>query len=398
MADDKKVRARPTTSPRDRALRSHPSSQSTWNVQLAPPATFPSWNPVSHLTHPLPPVHLPQAFLEVFDKLRAELVQAEKDDDQVKIAVDWIDRMIEYNCPHGKLNRGLAVVDGMRALAGENTVPDDLMFKAQVVGWCIEWLQAAFLIWDDIMDESVTRRGQPCWYKQPDVKMNAINDGLVLECQIYAMLKRHCKSLPCYADLLDLFHEVTHQTASGQLIDLITAPIGEVDLSKYTEEAYMRIVTYKTAFYTFYLPAAAAMHLSGVTDPAAFAKANEICIKLGQFFQIQDDYLDCYGDPEVIGKIGTDIQDNKCGWLVVQALKRCDDSQRKIIEENYGKKDAECEKRVKELYVALETESVYKKYEEESYAELRAIIESKDNTLPPELFGAMLKKIYKRSK
>ena len=311
MADDKKVRARPTTSPRDRALRSHPSSQSTWNVQLAPPATFPSWNPVSHLTHPLPPVHLPQAFLEVFDKLRAELVQAEKDDDQVKIAVDWIDRMIEYNCPHGKLNRGLAVVDGMRALAGENPVPDDLMFKAQVVGWCIEWLQAAFLIWDDIMDESVTRRGQPCWYKQPDVKMNAINDGLVLECQIYAMLKRHCKSLPCYADLLDLFHEVTHQTASGQLIDLITAPIGEVDLSKYTEEAYMRIVTYKTAFYTFYLPAAAAMHLSGVTDPAAFAKANEICIKLGQFFQIQDDYLDCYGDPEVICKIGTDIQDNK---------------------------------------------------------------------------------------
>ena len=125
----------------------------------------------------------------------------------------------------------------MRAIAGENTVPDDLMFKAQVVGWCIEWLQAAFLIWDDIMDESVTRRGQPCWYKQPDVKMNAINDGLVLECQIYAMLKRHCKSLPCYADLLDLFHEVTHQTASGQLIDLITAPIGEVDLSKYTEEA-----------------------------------------------------------------------------------------------------------------------------------------------------------------
>ena len=181
----------------------------------------------------------------MFEQLRAELVQAEKDDNQVKIAVDWIDRMVEYNVPHGKLNRGLAVVDGMRALMPQG-VPDDLMFKAQVVGWCIEWLQAAFLVWDDIMDESVTRRGQPCWYKAKGVDMNAINDGLVLECQIYSMLKRHCKSLPCYAELLEMFHDVTYQTASGQLIDLITAPIGVVDLSKYTEEAYMRIVTYKT--------------------------------------------------------------------------------------------------------------------------------------------------------
>ena len=79
----------------------------------------------------------------------------------------------------------------MRALMPEG-VPDDLMFKAQVVGWCIEWLQAAFLVWDDIMDESVTRRGQPCWYKAKGVDMNAINDGLVLECQIYSMLKKHC--------------------------------------------------------------------------------------------------------------------------------------------------------------------------------------------------------------
>ena len=85
-------------------------------------------------------------------------MQAEKDDAQVKIAVDWIDKMVEYNVPHGKLNRGLAVVDGMRALNPAG-VTDDQMHRAMVVGWCIEWLQAAFLVWDDIMDESVTRRG-----------------------------------------------------------------------------------------------------------------------------------------------------------------------------------------------------------------------------------------------
>lgn len=46
----------------------------------------------------------------------------------------------------------------------------------------------------------------------------------------------------------------------------------------------------------------------------------------------KDDYLDCYGDPEVIGKIGTDIQENKCSWLVIQALKKATESQREILE------------------------------------------------------------------
>ena len=48
--------------------------------------------------------------------------------------------------------------------------------------------------------------------------------------------------------------------------------------------------------------------------------------------QIQDDYLDAFGDPEVIGKIGTDVEDNKCSWLVVQALERASPEQRAVIE------------------------------------------------------------------
>ena len=57
----------------------------------------------------------------------------------------------------------------------------------------------------------------------------------------------------------------------------------------------------------------------------------------------------------------------------------------------------ELEKKIKELYVALDMEAVYLKYEEESYAELKGIMESQ-TVLPSELFGAMLAKIYKRQK
>jgi farnesyl diphosphate synthase len=337
-----------------------------------------------------------RSFLKCFDRLKRELIEDERRDNQVKIAIDWIEEMISYNVPHGKLNRGIAVMDGVRALNAYCS--EELMWKAMVCGWGIEWLQAYFLVADDIMDESITRRGQPCWYRQPHVKMNAINDGILLEMQIYKILKRHVGTGdPAYAHLLELFHEVTYQTASGQLIDLITAPIGVVDLTKYTEEAYMRIVTYKTAFYTFYLPAAAAMRLSGVEDENAYKVANDICVKLGQFFQIQDDYLDCYGDPAVIGKIGTDIKDNKCGWLVVQALKKCSAEQREIIEENYGKDDAECEKKIKALYRELDLEKLYLEYEEKSYKELTEIMENQ-TALPKELFSSMLAKIYKRTK
>lgn len=74
------------------------------------------------------------------------------------------------------------------------------------------------------------------------------------------------------------------------------------------------------------------MHMSGIQDERAFKAAEDILIPMGEYFQIQDDFLDCYADPETLGKIGTDILDNKCSWVVNTALAHVTPEQREILD------------------------------------------------------------------
>ncbi|XP_068934026.1 farnesyl pyrophosphate synthase isoform X2 [Petaurus breviceps papuanus] len=259
-------------------------------------------------------------------------------------------------------------------------------------------LQAFFLVTDDIMDASLTRRGQPCWYKKPGIGLDAINDAMLLEACIYRLLKHYCHGQPYYMNLIELFLQSTYQTEIGQTLDLITAPQGKVDLTRFTEQRYKTIVKYKTAFYSFYLPFAAAMYMAGIDGEKEHANAKNILLDMGEFFQIQDDYLDLFGDPSVTGKIGTDIQDNKCSWLVVKCLQLASSEQRKMLEETYGQKDPEKVAKVKELYEKLELPAHFTRFEEESYSRLMGLIEKHSSPLPPSIFLEMAKKIYKRQK
>jgi farnesyl diphosphate synthase len=121
---------------------------------------------------------------------------------------------------------------------------------------------------------------------------------------------------------------------------------------------------------------------------------------MGEYFQAQDDYLDNFADPETLGKIGTDIQDNKCSWLVNQALRLVTPEQRKVLEDNYGRKDSAHEAKVKVLYDELKLEDVYKSFEEERVTALRNLIANVDESegLKKGVFEEFLRKIYKRQK
>eukprot|EP00239_Pterosperma_sp_CCMP1384_P010832 CAMPEP_0197866330 /NCGR_PEP_ID=MMETSP1438-20131217/44158_1 /TAXON_ID=1461541 /ORGANISM="Pterosperma sp., Strain CCMP1384" /LENGTH=378 /DNA_ID=CAMNT_0043484889 /DNA_START=486 /DNA_END=1622 /DNA_ORIENTATION=- len=318
--------------------------------------------------------------------------------DHPPAVMDWMVEMIDYNVPGGKLNRGISVVQGVRTLKPELLADPDQMYRICALGWCIEWLQASFLVADDIMDHSPTRRGQPCWYCVPKVGMAAVNDVLLLDKLIYRILKMYWSNEKYYLELIELFHQVSYCTIAGQLSDVLVAPVGEVDLSLYTMDRYNHIVKYKTAYYSFYLSVACAFHVCQVTDPKAYKVAEEICMIMGEFFQVQDDYLDCYGAPEVIGKIGTDIEDNKCSWLVCQALLIATPEQTATLKKYYGKSDKPSVQKIKDLYKELKMEERYKKYEQDSYEKICAIIDKKSPEANKPLFMWMLGRIYKRQK
>ncbi|KAM9310715.1 farnesyl pyrophosphate synthase isoform 1-T1 [Pholidichthys leucotaenia] len=340
----------------------------------------------------------PQLFEERFEELVTELTERDLADPVLTDALNRLREVLVYNAPGGKRNRGLSVIGSLRELLPPPGLTQDTVQRALLVGWCIELLQAFFLVADDIMDGSVTRRGQPCWYKRDGIGLDAINDSFLLEGSIYRLLRRHCRDQPYYVHLLELFNETSFQTELGQALDLMTAPPGHVDLSRFTMERYQAIVKYKTAFYSFYLPVAAAMYMAGINDEEEHNNAKHILLEMGEFFQIQDDYLDCYGDPSVTGKIGTDIQDNKCSWLVVRALEIMTPEQRAELEACYGRSDGASVDKVKALYNTLQMPSLYRTYEEESYQRLQKLIACHAQNLPHSVFLNFAKKIYKRNK
>ncbi|KAE8404361.1 terpenoid synthase [Aspergillus pseudonomiae] len=257
----------------------------------------------------------------------------------------------------GNILRGRTVLDSGWMLNGQNlsrVQNEDL----KVLGCLVELLNAAYLIWDDIMDGSSTWRGQPCWYRREAVGMMAINDACLVKSAIYVTLKERFHEHEAYIDLYELFAEASLRTELGQHCDLMSSA-RLVELDRFCWDHCEFITMHKTAFYTFYLPVAIPLVYLRIATSAKLKQVYEVSMLLGLVFQARDDFLDVYGDEKVTGKIGTDIQEHKCSWLSVMALQHCNDEEKSVLRNCYGSTNRDNVAKVKDIFQELNLAKIF---------------------------------------
>ena len=324
-------------------------------------------------------------------------------------AIDWIRTCTDYNVPHGKLNRGLLVIEAAKALhqsAIGESLPVITVEDVECLAWCVEWLQSYFLVADDVMDGSELRRGKQCWYRRPGVGMIAINDTLLLRSSVDVLLKNQFfnnSSDSRFYRLKDLFVEVELATQLGQLLDMTSGNfLAQIESRQISASAlfhrYYQMIDHKTALYSFYLPFAAALLLFN-EQPSQEERA--ILIDIGRLFQVQDDVLDVFGDPETTGKIGTDIEEGKCTWPLCTLLSQANFTQAdlSLLYKNYGNRnDHEASKLVKSLYHRYDIKEKFIDYELNATSILEQRIASLPRASSRSAFRHTLHKIIKRIK
>lgn len=183
--------------------------------------------------------------------------------------------------------------------------------KALPVALAIEIFHNSTLLHDDIMDNSMLRRGQPTVFK----KWNTNTAILAGDTMIMQSYKQLSNVEPQYLKaVLDTFNKATIQVCEGQQFDLDYEQEYTVRI-----EDYIEMIRLKTSVLI-----AAAAKLGAIVG-GANSQAQETLYafgeNLGLAFQLQDDYLDAFGDQKAFGKmIGDDIISQKRTFLLIKAI------------------------------------------------------------------------------
>ncbi|MDY9918526.1 geranylgeranyl diphosphate synthase, type II [Porphyromonadaceae bacterium NLAE-zl-C104] len=178
------------------------------------------------------------------------------------------------------------------------------------------------LVHDDLMDNADLRRGYPTVHKKWSENSAILSgDALVIEAYRY-IAKVPVDVLP---DILELFSTTAMEICEGQQYDMDFEQRLDV-----REEEYIEMIRLKTAVLI-----ACALKIGAIIAGAPTEDADllyEFGINIGLAFQLKDDLLDVYGNPETFGKkIGGDILCNKKTFLLIRCLKNANDMQREEL-------------------------------------------------------------------
>ena len=183
--------------------------------------------------------------------------------------------------------------------------------KALPAALAIEVFHNFSLIHDDIMDDAPLRRGNETVHEKWDINTGILSGDAML-ILAYQYFEKYEPIV--FKDLAKLFSKTALEVCEGQQWDVDFENREDVTIPE-----YLKMIEYKTAVLV-----AAAMKMGAIIAETTEENANLIYdfgLNLGLAFQLQDDYLDAFGDPKTFGKqVGGDIIENKKTYLYLKAI------------------------------------------------------------------------------
>jgi geranylgeranyl diphosphate synthase type II len=229
-----------------------------------------------------------------------------------------------------------------------NELFSEITEDAWSLATAIELFHNFTLIHDDMMDAAALRRGmQTVHTKYGD--NTALLTGDVMLIRAYEKLQTiHPAYLP---KILSLFNTTAREVCEGQQLDMDFEKMPSVTL-----DAYIHMITLKTSVLL-----AASLEMGAIlggATPGNCKHLYEFGKNLGIAFQIQDDYLDAFGDPEKFGKeVGGDIRQNKKTFLLLHALEVATPDQRAKLDTLLASNGPEKVPQVMELFKACNVDA-----------------------------------------
>ncbi|WP_264511486.1 polyprenyl synthetase family protein [Flavobacterium sp. N1719] len=199
--------------------------------------------------------------------------------------------------------------------------------KALAAATAVEVFHNFSLVHDDIMDDAPLRRGHETVHE----KWN-INTGILSGDAMLILAYQHFEEYEpaVFRDLAKLFSKTAIEVCEGQQYDVDFETRDDVTLDE-----YLKMIEYKTAVLV-----GAALKMGAIVAQTSKENADLIYDfgrNLGIAFQLQDDYLDAFGDPEVFGKqVGGDIIENKKTVLYLKALEFANEATREQLMQLYS--------------------------------------------------------------